>query len=212
MDFKNITTQEFKDIIEGRNRQGLKELLNLIKKISKIKGISFKFSQEKIKDLTQDVTEKIILNYDKFNPNKGVLERWLKTITYNVCCKYLLKERKIEIIGCVADNDTGWYDYLDYLNMYYNGFDDIITEKQTKELQYLKQKELLKVLHKAIDKLAPSQKEVFKLYLINNLNHKEIAQVLGLTESTSKSQFSRAKQNVIIHANRILEKSSNKVF
>ena len=37
---------------------------------------------------------------------------------------------------------------------------------------------------------------VFSLYLLEGYDHKEIAEILGVTESTSKSQFLRAKQKI----------------
>jgi RNA polymerase sigma-70 factor (ECF subfamily) len=36
-------------------------------------------------------------------------------------------------------------------------------------------------------------KTVFKLYAVEGYNHKEIGEKLGITESTSKSQYTRAK-------------------
>jgi RNA polymerase sigma-70 factor (ECF subfamily) len=41
--------------------------------------------------------------------------------------------------------------------------------------------------------LSSGYKTVFRLYAVEGYSHKEIATQLGITESTSKSQFSRAK-------------------
>ncbi|MCY7421187.1 MAG: sigma-70 region 4 domain-containing protein, partial [Chitinophagaceae bacterium] len=48
--------------------------------------------------------------------------------------------------------------------------------------------------------LSEGYRTVFNLYAVEGFSHKEIANHLGITESTSKSQFSRAKailRNVI---------------
>lgn len=50
-------------------------------------------------------------------------------------------------------------------------------------------KELLKI----IQTLPVGFKTVFNLHAIEGYSHKEIAEMLGITEGTSKSQYSRAK-------------------
>ena len=49
---------------------------------------------------------------------------------------------------------------------------------------------------KAIEKLPEGYRIVFSLYMLEGYDHKEIAGILGVTESTSKSQFLRAKQKI----------------
>ena len=45
----------------------------------------------------------------------------------------------------------------------------------------------------AIDQLPDGYRVVFSLYLLEGYDHKEISEILGITESTSKSQYNRAK-------------------
>ena len=49
---------------------------------------------------------------------------------------------------------------------------------------------------KAMEQLPEGYRVVFSLYLLEGYDHKEIAEILGVTESTSKSQFLRAKQKI----------------
>jgi RNA polymerase sigma-70 factor (ECF subfamily) len=44
-----------------------------------------------------------------------------------------------------------------------------------------------------IELLPDGYRIVFSLYLLEGYDHKEISQILGITESTSKSQYNRAK-------------------
>ena len=44
-----------------------------------------------------------------------------------------------------------------------------------------------------IELLPAGYRVVFSLYLLEGYDHKEIGQILGITESTSKSQYNRAK-------------------
>ena len=52
-------------------------------------------------------------------------------------------------------------------------------------------------VREAIFKLPDGYRMVLSLYLLEGYDHEEIAQVLGITESTSKSQFSRAKKKLL---------------
>lgn len=48
-------------------------------------------------------------------------------------------------------------------------------------------------LHYAIKKLPDGCRQIFLLYTSESYSHKEIAAILGISESTSKSQYQRAK-------------------
>lgn len=48
----------------------------------------------------------------------------------------------------------------------------------------------------AIQELSPAYQTVFNLYVIENYTHKEIAEILDVTEGTSKSNLAKAKQNL----------------
>jgi RNA polymerase sigma factor (sigma-70 family) len=50
---------------------------------------------------------------------------------------------------------------------------------------------------KAMEKLPEGGRIIFSLYLLEGYDHGEIAQILNITESTSKSQFMRAKRRII---------------
>ena len=49
-------------------------------------------------------------------------------------------------------------------------------------------------LNEEIKKLPDGARLVFNLHLLENYSHKEIAQMLEISESTSKSQYHRAKE------------------
>ena len=49
----------------------------------------------------------------------------------------------------------------------------------------------------AMEKLPEGSRMVFSLYLLEGYDHVEISQILKITESTSKSQFMRAKRRII---------------
>jgi len=47
-----------------------------------------------------------------------------------------------------------------------------------------------------IQQLTPSYRAVFNLYVIDGYSHEEIAQKLGISEGTSKSNLARARENL----------------
>ncbi|ELR69368.1 RNA polymerase ECF-type sigma factor [Fulvivirga imtechensis AK7] len=51
-------------------------------------------------------------------------------------------------------------------------------------------------IKRAIEKLPDGYRVVFSLYLLEGYDHGEIAEILGITESTSKSQFNRSKKKI----------------
>lgn len=52
----------------------------------------------------------------------------------------------------------------------------------------------MEAAHEAIKKLPEGCRQVFVLYVFEDFAHKEIAASLGISESTSKSQYQRARQ------------------
>lgn len=52
-------------------------------------------------------------------------------------------------------------------------------------------------IRRAIQKLPDGYRVVLSLYLLEGFDHAEIAEILGITESTSKSQYSRAKKKLL---------------
>ncbi len=49
---------------------------------------------------------------------------------------------------------------------------------------------------KAIEQLPEGYRVVLSLYLLEGYDHSEIGEILGITESTSKSQFNRSKKKL----------------
>jgi RNA polymerase sigma-70 factor (ECF subfamily) len=51
----------------------------------------------------------------------------------------------------------------------------------------------VKDLVKLIQELSPGYRTVFNLYVVEGYTHREIGEILGISEGTSKSQLARAK-------------------
>ncbi|MBN2683471.1 MAG: RNA polymerase sigma factor [Bacteroidales bacterium] len=99
---------------------------------------------------------------------------WLKQIAVNTCINKL-KKRKAEL-SFVEDIEK---------------YDEPEEEKDEKNIQY----EVQKVIN-AVEQLPEGFRIVFSLYLLEGYDHTEISQILGISESTSKTQFLRAKKKI----------------
>lgn len=99
---------------------------------------------------------------------------WLKRIVVNTCINHL-KKRKVDLVYTDQQNDSlPDDDYVDYAEIKFKA----------------------ETVMEAMEKLPRGYRIVFSLYLLEGYDHGEIAEILGITESTSKSQLLRAKQKL----------------
>lgn len=97
---------------------------------------------------------------------------WIKRIVINNCISELRKKSmQISDLEEVAQVPSSTIIEADY----------------TYEVQQIKE---------AIQKLPQGYKVIFSLYAIEGYDHEEIAGILGITVSTSKSQYHRAKKKI----------------
>lgn len=144
---------------------------------AKFSGKMLGVCRQYIKDLqhAEDVMitgfMKMFSNLNKFE-NKGSFEGWIKRIMINECIDYLrVKKNNFNH----ADIDDAIYAETE--DNYEMGGDFSIDDIQL-----------------LIDNLPIGYKTVFNLYVIEGYKHNEIAQMLKITEGTSKSQLSNAKK------------------
>jgi RNA polymerase sigma factor (sigma-70 family) len=125
----------------------------------------------------EDVLQEAFLNaFQNIHAFRGeaTFGSWLKTIVINKAVGQI-KKRKLSFIA--MDNK----DYAD---------SEESIDEQELQLQ-------VSVVRKAIQQLPDGYRVVLSLYLLEGYDHGEIAQILGITEATSKSQYSRAKKRLL---------------
>jgi len=111
---------------------------------------------------------KIFEKIEQFK-SEGSFEGWIRRIVVNEALTYLRKNRSMYL-------ETE-LDQVDYEPQYERLSDHLETE------------DLLRM----IQELPTGYRIVFNLYAIDGFTHKEIAEQLGISENTSKSQLSRAR-------------------
>ena len=81
---------------------------------------------------------------------------------------------------------------IDNDNDYKLGGVDPTIESEELELTDVK----AEIIMEAIQQLSPSYRAVFNLYVMDDYSHKQIAEALGISEGTSKSNLSKARYNI----------------
>lgn len=95
---------------------------------------------------------------------------WLKRIVVNECIRFGKKsvywnEWEDEKNNSVADEEAEWWKTVDFA-----------------------------IIHREIKSLPDGCRQVFNLFVVEDYSHRDIAEELGISESTSKSQYHRARQ------------------
>lgn len=128
-------------------------------------------SDEDVKDLLQDVFIRIFTRIDSFeNRGSGSLRAWCRKIAVNEALQKLRAGRRLSLTSI---EETG----------------ELPVPDETPEVDTIPQQELLGMVQRLPDRY----RSVFNLYIFEELSHKEISGLLGITESTSASDLHRAK-------------------
>lgn len=126
---------------------------------------------EDIKDVLQDAFVKIFSSLNKFKyRGDGSLKAWMARITLNETLTFLRNSSRISFASI---DDTGM-DIPDNAPVETEG---IPTD----------------ILHQFVRELPDGYRTVFNLYVIDDKSHKEIADMLGIKQTTSASQLFKAK-------------------
>jgi len=176
-----VEQDRLREIIEGCKREeksAQKQLFNSF--YSKMLGICLRYTKDK--DRAQEVVQegfiKIFDKLDEFD-FKGSFEGWMRRIMVNASIDAIRKKKRTAFS---TDEE-----FLFENNSLYEE-DDPLEEMLIK----LKAEEALK----AVQNLSPAYQTVFNLYVIENYSHAEIAEILDISEGTSKSNLAKAKQNL----------------
>jgi len=126
-------------------------------------------NREDAEDLLQEAFIECFRNIGSFR-FESTFGAWLKKILVNKCINHL-KKKKIDLTLCETL--------------------PVSIYEEEDEVTY----DIGKIF-KGIEVLPDGYRVVLTLYLLEGYDHSEISQILGISESTSKSQYSRAKEKL----------------
>ena len=137
---------------------------------------------DEAKDMLQEGFIRVFKSISQYE-NRGSLEGWIRrvmvTSAINHCRKYKM---------------NGSANHVEY-NSVINSYDDEIQEESF-VLNYAAENMDAEKLLKMIQGLPPVYGMVFNLHAIEGYSHQEIAQMLDITESTSRSNLTKARQKL----------------
>jgi RNA polymerase sigma factor (sigma-70 family) len=124
---------------------------------------------EKAEDALQDGFIKVFVNLLNYN-NSGVLEGWIRRIIVNTCLDELKKNKRLLLNISVEE-----------------------VEYKLESNDFVQEQMMADDLMKLIQDMPAGYRVIFNMFAIEGYTHQEIATQLGISESTSKSQYLRAR-------------------
>ena len=157
----------------------------------KMLSVCYRYSKtrEDAEDMLQEGFIKVFTQIHKFE-NRGSLEGWILRIIVHTCINHLKKNKK----------------FNEHIDLAYAG-DILIKEDNIPAIIQAKQ------VVESIRSLPMGYRTVLNLYAIEGYSHKEIGFMLEIEESTSRSQYTRAKnmlEEILIKKN-ILQPRKEKI-
>ena len=112
---------------------------------------------------------KVFRNISKYNAAQGSLYTWIRTIVINSCLDFIRSKKSGQHNELIEAEDT-------------HIAAEVISKMKAQELLGL------------VRKLPPATQAVFNLYAIEGYNHREIGELLNISDGTSKWHLSEAKK------------------
>jgi RNA polymerase sigma-70 factor (ECF subfamily) len=137
----------------------------------KMLGVCMRYTKntEQAEDILQDGFIKVFNKLKDFK-NEGSLEGWVRRVMVNTALDQIRKNGKL--LGDINIDDVGYK-----------------IENNAFTLEKMMAEDLMKL----VQSMPEGYKVVFNMFAIEGYSHGEIAKTLGISENTSKSQYSRAR-------------------
>ena len=157
-----------------QNRNAQKALYELY--APKMMAVCLRYCQdnETARDVLHDGFLQVFTQIGSYS-GKGSFEGWLRKIFVNLALEnYRQEKKKFDFLNDYGKDET---DFLD------------TPEDDSLDIGDIPRQELLNIIHG----MPEGYRTVFNLVIFEDVPHKEIATMLGITENASRSQYFRAK-------------------
>ena len=167
----------------------------------RVYGLCYRFTGNPTdaEDLTQDVFLKIYSNLASFDLGRGSLQVWITTLTRNLLVDNFRRTKNLRVTGSL---DQGWENTEELKPV------DRLVTRELSPHESAAKKELAKMVQEALARVSVELREAVILRDLQDLDYKEIAQVLGIPEGTVKSRISRGRAELA----RLLERNRREVM
>ena len=131
-------------------------------------------NREEAEDILQDSFCDAFTKLDSFR-FESTFGIWLKKIVINRCINWMRKKKIIFVFPDKIDEEA------------HNTENEVDYEQMTLDVNKI---------HMAIGQLPEGYRIIFSLYALEGYDHAEISEIMDISESTSKSQYLRAKKRI----------------
>ncbi len=159
-------TDLIKGCIEG-DRRMQKELYDRFSPKMYAVCLRYMGNADDAQDILQEGFIKIYKNLERFRGD-GSFEGWVRRIFVNTAIEQIRKKK---------------------MDVSLTEKEETIEYKSITAVDNINEKDLLKI----VSGLSPGYRSVFNMYVVEGFSHKEIGELLGISEGTSKSQLARAR-------------------
>ena len=166
----------------------------------RIYALCYRFtgSAHDAEDLTQDVFLKVYGNLRGFDRSRGSFQTWMTTLARNLLVDHF---RRSKMERASESMDAGW-DRSDT-----RSFSETLEDGGASPHERAAQRELEAMVQQALTRVSPELREAVILRDLQDMDYKEIAQVLRIPEGTVKSRISRGRAELA----RLLESKRTQV-
>ncbi|MGZ8538907.1 MAG: RNA polymerase sigma factor [Flavisolibacter sp.] len=159
------------DLIEGCLRGERKMQHELYQRYApKMYGVCLRYAgnAEEAEDILQEGFIKVFNKMSSYRGD-GSFEGWIRRVFVNTAIEHFRKKTYLQPITETEENT--------------------IEGKYLSVLDHLAEKDIIQL----VQQLSPGYRTVFNMYVVEGYTHRQIAEILEISEGTSKSQLSRAK-------------------
>jgi RNA polymerase sigma-70 factor (ECF subfamily) len=171
----------------------------------RVYGLCYRFTGNATdaEDLTQDLFLKLYSNLQNFDMSRGSLPVWIATMTRNMLVDNYRRNRNLRQTGSLdegwegSDADEGRLPLIERMESTGRNQHEIAAHK-----------ELEKMVQEALAQVSPDLREAVILRDLQDMDYREISEVLSIPEGTVKSRISRGRAELA----RLLERNRKQVM
>ena len=168
----------------------------------RIYNVCYRFAgtTEDAEDLTQEVFIKMYRTLKSYDVSKGAFITWVTTVARNLLVDHFRRSKHDRVTDSLESAPAGDQDALTLGEQLPDLGPSPDAGVQTEETQ--------RTVHLALQKLSPELREAVILRDLQELEYREIAQVLRVPEGTVKSRINRGRAELARHLSRTYRQAS----
>jgi RNA polymerase sigma factor (sigma-70 family) len=139
-------------------------------------------NKSEAEDMLQEGLINVFKELKQYDSKKATFSAWSNKVMVNAALQYLRKWKNLNLNQSIEDYEDSFAQT-----------EDVIEKLSTKELNSF------------VQKLPDGYRVVFNLYVMEGYKHREIAELLSISESTSKTQLLKAKKMLSTRLEKVLE-------